>query len=109
MQIGLELDLRERLDRLTLAEQQLVAIARALAARPDVVIFDEPTASLSDAEAQRLFEVVARLRERGAAVLYISHRLADLQRIADRAVVLRDGRVAGAYERPSISPRQSRR
>jgi simple sugar transport system ATP-binding protein len=99
-QIGLTLDLCERLDRLTLAEQQLVAIARVLAAQPKVVIFDEPTASLSDAEAQRLFEVIERLRERGAAIVYISHRLADLQRIADRAIVLRDGRVAGAFMRP---------
>jgi simple sugar transport system ATP-binding protein len=98
--IGLDLDLGERLDRLTLAEQQLIAIARVLASRPEVVIFDEPTASLSDAEAQRLFEVIERLRDEGRAILYISHRLADLERIADRTVVLRDGRVGAAFARP---------
>jgi simple sugar transport system ATP-binding protein len=98
--IGLELDLGERLDRLTIAEQQLIAIARVLAGRPEVVIFDEPTASLSDTEAQRLFEVIERLRDEGTAILYISHRLADLERIADRTVVLRDGRVAASFTRP---------
>jgi len=115
-QIGLELDLNERLERLTIAEQQLVAIARVLATqpeglnpvrresppgvRPEVVIFDEPTASLSDIEAQRLFGVIERLRERGVAIVYISHRLADLQQVATRAVVLRDGRVNGIFSRP---------
>jgi simple sugar transport system ATP-binding protein len=98
--IGLELDLGERLDRLTIAERQLIAIARVLAGRPEVVIFDEPTASLSDTEAQRLFEVIERLRDDGTAILYISHRLADLERIADRTVVLRDGRVGAAFTRP---------
>ncbi len=98
--IGLELDFGERLDRLTIAEQQLVAIARVLAGRPEVVIFDEPTASLSDTEAQRLFEIIERLRDDGTAILYISHRLADLERIADRAVVLRDGHVGAVFARP---------
>ena len=102
--IGLDLDLGERLDRLTIAEQQLIAIARALAGRPEVVIFDEPTASLSDTEAQRLFEVIERLRDEGTAILYISHRLADLERIADRTVVLRDGRVAAGFTRPIDFP-----
>jgi simple sugar transport system ATP-binding protein len=105
-QIGLDrdLDLGERLGRLTIAEQQLVAIARALAGRPEIVIFDEPTASLSDTEAQRLFEVIERLRDNGTAILYISHRLADLQRVADRTVVLRDGRVAASFSRPIDFP-----
>jgi simple sugar transport system ATP-binding protein len=71
-----------------------------LAERPEVVIFDEPTASLSDTEAQRLFEIIERLRDEGTAILYISHRLADLERVADRAVVLRDGHVGAAFTRP---------
>ena len=98
--IGLEVDLREPLGRLTIAEQQRVAIARALASDPAVVIFDEPTASLSNDEAQHLFALIDRLRARGTAILYISHRTADIERLADRVVVLRDGRVAGQYARP---------
>ncbi|CAM2147075.1 nonpolar-amino-acid-transporting ATPase [Pararobbsia alpina] len=97
--VGLTVDLQTRLGRLTIADQQRVAIARALASDPSVVIFDEPTASLSDREAQQLFELIERLRDDGTAVLYISHRMADLERLADRAVVLRDGRVAGSYAR----------
>ncbi|HEY1723249.1 MAG TPA: sugar ABC transporter ATP-binding protein [Magnetospirillaceae bacterium] len=98
--IGLDLDINQTLDRLTIAEQQLVAIARAVASNPAVMIFDEPTASLSKDEVDRLFAVIDRLRERGAAILYISHRLADLRRIADRVAVLRDGKMVGAFEQP---------
>ncbi|HTJ94850.1 MAG TPA: sugar ABC transporter ATP-binding protein [Pararobbsia sp.] len=97
--VGLDVELRARLGRLTIADQQRVAIARALASDPSVVIFDEPTASLSEREAQQLFELIERLRDEGTAVLYISHRMADLERLADRVVVLRDGRVAGADAR----------
>lgn len=100
--IGLEIALHRRFDSLTIAEQQRVAIARALVTEPRVVIFDEPTASLSDTEAQHLFDLIDRLRARGAAILYISHRMADLERLADRAVVLRDGRVASEHARPIV-------
>jgi simple sugar transport system ATP-binding protein len=62
-----------------------------------LLILDEPTAALSDAEAQRLFGLIDTLRSRGVAILYISHRLSDLQRVADRAIVLRDGRSAGEF------------
>jgi simple sugar transport system ATP-binding protein len=82
------------------AERQLVAIARAVAVDAAVVILDEPTASLSSAEAERLFGVLGRLRDRGAGILLISHRLGDLRRVADRAVVLRNGIVAGSFAAP---------
>ena len=98
--IGLAIDLTLPLERLTIAEQQLVAIARAVASNPAVIIFDEPTASLSQQEAERLFGVIDRLRQRQVAVLYISHRLGDLKRVADRIEVLRDGRIVGSFERP---------
>jgi simple sugar transport system ATP-binding protein len=82
------------------AHRQLVAIARAVAAEAPMLILDEPTASLSAPEADRLFAVVDRLRARGVGVLYISHRLGDIRRIADRIVVLRNGRlVAGQAKR----------
>ena len=98
--IGLDLDLDARLDAVSLAERQLIAIARAIARDPAVMLFDEPTASLSAAEAERLFALIERLRDRGVAILYISHKTADLRRLADRTVVLRDGRVAGHFPRP---------
>jgi simple sugar transport system ATP-binding protein len=99
-EIGLEVDLDTPLGNLSIAEQQLVAIARGVAAKPDLIIFDEPTASLSQDEAERLFQVINRLRDQNTAILYISHRIDDLRRLADRVVVLRDGRVIAEISRP---------
>lgn len=82
------------------AQRQLLALARALYERASLVILDEPTASLSAREAERLFALLAQLKAAGMAILYVSHRLADLRRIADRAVVLRNGRVAGEFAAP---------
>jgi simple sugar transport system ATP-binding protein len=98
--LGIELPLGAAFATLGPAERQLVAIARAVAVAARLVILDEPTASLSAAEAERLFAVIDRLRARGAGVLFISHRLGDLRRVADRAVVLRNGRVAGSFAAP---------
>ncbi|WP_166220611.1 sugar ABC transporter ATP-binding protein [Pseudomonas atagonensis] len=95
--LGLTLPLEQPIEHLGQAERQLVVLARAFALQPRLLILDEPTAALSDAEAQRLFALIDTLRGRGVAILYISHRLSDLQRVADRAVVLRDGRLAGAF------------
>jgi simple sugar transport system ATP-binding protein len=82
------------------AQRQLVAVARALSAEARVLIFDEPTASLSTAEAARLFDVIERLAAQGLAIVYISHRMQDLKRLASRAVVLRGGQVVAAFRRP---------
>jgi rhamnose transport system ATP-binding protein len=82
--------------RLSIGMQQLVLIARAVAMRPRVLILDEPTSMLSSAETDRLFGLVEELRAGGTATLYISHRMAEIFRIADAVTVLRDGRVAGA-------------
>jgi len=91
--IDLELPLERDFCELGPAQRQLVAIARAVAANASIVIFDEPTASLAAIEAERLFGTIDRLRARGVGVLYISHRLADIRRVADRIVVLRNGQV----------------
>src|SRR5690606_30301058 len=74
--------------------------ARAVAADASLVILDEPTASLSGTEAARLYEVLKRLRGEGLAILYISHRIADLQALADRVAVMRGGRVVEVLSRP---------
>ena len=84
-----------RIQSLTRTEKSLVAIARALAADAEVLVLDEPTASLPADEVVRLFTALRRLRDRGVGMIYVSHRLDEVFEIADRMVVLRDGRVAG--------------
>ena len=95
--LALSLPLEQPIECLGQAERQLVVLARAFALQPRLLILDEPTAALSDTEAQRLFSLIDTLRGRGVAILYISHRLSDLQRVADRAIVLRDGKLAGEF------------
>ncbi|TPM29770.1 sugar ABC transporter ATP-binding protein [Mesorhizobium sp. B2-3-5] len=96
--MGLAIDLKARVNDLSLADRQMVAIARALAHQPKVLILDEPTSSLSSAEADRLFALVDRLREQGVAILYISHRMSDIRRLADRIVSMRDGVISGVFD-----------
>lgn len=81
--------------QLTMPEQQLVEIARALGANARILILDEPTASLSDREVENLFRVIGQLRAQGVGIIYISHRLEELFQIADRVTVLRDGALVG--------------
>ncbi|WP_309083587.1 sugar ABC transporter ATP-binding protein [Chelativorans sp.] len=100
--MGLRLDLAADVTELPLADRQMVAIARAMAHEPKVMILDEPTSSLSANEATRLFELIDRLRARGVAILYISHRMSDIRRIADRIVSLRDGQIAGLFEQKPL-------
>lgn len=98
--IGLDADLNSPLSTLSIAGRQLVTLARVLAAKPSVLILDEPTASLSGAEAERLFTALDALREQGVAMLLVSHRLGDLRRMADRVVIVRDGRRVAELEPP---------
>jgi ribose transport system ATP-binding protein len=88
---------------LSTAQQQLVAIARALSMQARILIMDEPTSSLTLADTERLFAVIRDLRAGGAAVVYISHRLAEIEQLADRVTVLRDGRNVGTLERADVS------
>jgi ABC-type sugar transport system ATPase subunit len=86
-------DLDQRVDRLSFAERQLVAIGKALRRRCRVLILDEPTAALETHEVERLFAVLARLRSQGTAIVYISHRLEEVVALADRCTVMRDGKI----------------
>ena len=86
-----------------LADRQLVQIARALLDEHRLVIFDEPTAVLTGDEVERLLEIIFRLKAQGIAVLYISHRLEEVQRLADKVTVLRDGRVVGTHPGHTLS------
>jgi ribose transport system ATP-binding protein len=93
-ELGSDIDVDRRVQTLRLGERQIVEIARAVAGESRCLIFDEPTAALSDVEARRLFALIGRLREQGTAIVYITHRLDEVFRIADRVSVLRDGRVS---------------
>jgi ABC-type sugar transport system ATPase subunit len=90
--LGLDIRPTLRVEYLSVADKQLVEVAKALSQDFRVMIMDEPTAALNSAEVERLFEIILDLRGRGVAVLYVSHRLAEIFRIADRVTVLRDGR-----------------
>jgi len=90
--LGASVDAGAVVSTLGVAQQQMVEIARALAARPRVLVLDEPTATLTERETARLFEILRDLRARGLGIVYISHRLAEIFAIADRVTVLRDGR-----------------
>ena len=90
--LGLALDPAEPVERLTVARQQMVEIAKALSFDAKVLIMDEPTAALNDAEVDVLFELIRRFRSPETGVIYISHRMEELSRISDRITVLRDGR-----------------
>jgi ribose transport system ATP-binding protein len=89
--INLDLDPQVRVSELTVAKQQMVEIAKALSFNMDVLIMDEPTSALSDAEIDDLFRVIADLRAKGKGIVYISHRMDELKRICDRVTVMRDG------------------
>jgi rhamnose transport system ATP-binding protein len=91
-QVGARVDPDADACDLSMPEQQLVEIARALGADAKILILDEPTASLSDEDTQNLFAVIRRLRAQGVGMIYISHRLEELPAIADRVTILRDGR-----------------
>ena len=82
------------------SDRQLLVIARNLASEPKLLILDEPTSSLSERETAVLFEKLNRLREQGVAILYVSHRLHEIRRIADRVAVVRDGKCSSVLEKP---------
>ncbi|RXT56095.1 sugar ABC transporter ATP-binding protein [Bosea sp. Tri-44] len=89
---------------LSIAEQQLVEIAKALALDARIIVMDEPTAALDERDAGRLLELVGTLRREGAAILYISHRMAELKAIADRITVLKDGKLVATRPAEELTP-----
>jgi len=101
--LGLDLSSRTPLGQLSLAQQQLVEIARALGAGARIIIMDEPTSSLTLTETRRLLEITKDLKAQNVSVIYISHRMHEVEEIADRAVVLRDGKNAGELPRSEIT------
>jgi ribose transport system ATP-binding protein len=101
--IGLAAATRTLVSRLSIGQQQLVEIARALSLKSRVLILDEPTSSLTARDTERLFTVIRDLKQSGVGIFYISHRLPEVREIADRVTVLRDGRNVGELARDQIS------
>lgn len=99
-------DVRAGVDGLSIAHQQLVEIARALSCQARILVLDEPTSSLSEAETEALFATLNRLRAQGVGIIYISHRLEEIIRLADRITVLRDGKSIGTQPTRDINQKE---
>jgi rhamnose transport system ATP-binding protein len=100
---GADIDPDARVSTLSMPEQQIVEIAKAIGAHSKILILDEPTASLTDREVERLFQVIATVRAEGAGIVYISHRLEEVAAIADRVTVLRDGETIATCDAKGLS------
>ena len=90
--LGVSFSVKEKTGKLTIAQQQIVEIAKALSIDPKVLIMDEPTAALNDQETDALFEIIRNLKKQGVSIIYITHRFAELYKLVDRVTVLRDGK-----------------
>jgi rhamnose transport system ATP-binding protein len=101
--VGASIDPARPAHTLTMPEQQIVEIAKAIGADAKILIMDEPTASLTDREVQRLLGVIARLREQGVGIVYISHRLEEVVAVADRVTILRDGETVATLDRDQLN------
>jgi len=93
--LGLDLPLRTPVEQLTIAQQQMVEVARALSMNASLIVMDEPTSALTERETELLFERMQALRKQGVSIIFISHRLEEVFAVADRITVLRDGEVVG--------------
>lgn len=105
-QVGLPLDPDTRVKKLIVAEKQLVEIARALARNARLLIMDEPTATLTPGETERLFALMAELKAAGVTIIYISHKLEEVERTTDEVVVMRDGLLVAREPTASVTRRQ---
>ena len=104
--INLSLDPRAKAADITVAQQQMIEIAKALSFNSDVLIMDEPTSALSESEIEELFKVIKNFRNEGRGIVYISHRMDELRRICDRVTVMRDGRYIATNAMENISTGQ---
>ena len=103
MELQLPIDVTEKVGNLSIAQRQLVEIAKGLSVDAKIVILDEPTSSLSDSEAEILFGIIERLKARGVAVIYISHRMEEIMRLSDDITVIRDGTYITTRERQDVT------
>ncbi len=96
---GIELDPAAKVRRLSIGQQQMLMIARALATNPKILILDEPTTSLSSQDVRRLFAVLRKLKEKGVAIIFVTHKLAEIMELTDSLTVMRDGKNVSFYKR----------
>lgn len=101
-QLGVDIDIDAQLGTLSVAKQQLVAIARALVYDAKMIIMDEPTSSLSKGEVELLFKIIRSLQKKGISILFVSHKLEELFEVSSRFTVLRDGKYVGSYNRDEL-------
>jgi ribose transport system ATP-binding protein len=101
--LNVEIDLQHRVAELGVAQQQMVEIAKALSVNADIIIMDEPSAVVSGKELESLFQIIRTLKQSGKAIIYISHRIDEIFQIADRATVLKDGKLVGTVRAEDVS------
>lgn len=104
LDMGLDLDPRRLVSELSVGQQQIVEIAKAMSFEPRILLLDEPTSALASREVEQLFGLIRRLRERGVTMIYITHRMNELFEIADTCTVIRDGHYIGSVEMSAVSP-----
>ncbi|WP_257009916.1 sugar ABC transporter ATP-binding protein [Evansella halocellulosilytica] len=97
-EVGIDIDLNTPVERLSIAKQQMVAIARAIAFDSKLIVMDEPTSSLSSSEIDILYRIIDKLKSQGISIIFVSHKLNELFRVSDRFTVLRDGNYIGTYK-----------
>ncbi len=103
---GIDLDPSANTNRLTVGQQQMLMIARALSSNPKILILDEPTTSLSNSDVQSLFKVVRNLKEKGVAIIFVTHKMAEILELTDELTVMRDGKNAGFFTRDEYDEKQ---
>jgi ABC-type sugar transport system ATPase subunit len=103
-QLGLDIDVRQPVEKFPVAVRQLIEIAKALSQNARVIVMDEPTSALNAPEVNTLFALIQSLKERGCCVIYITHKMEEIERIADRITVLRDGRLVGSAPAADLPP-----
>ena len=104
--LGVNLMAEELVENLTIAQQQMVEIVKAVSFNGKIIVMDEPTSSLSDEEVEQLFEIIANLKKKKVSIIYISHRMEELFRISDRVTVIRDGAYVGTKKTEETNPNE---
>ena len=92
-ELGIDIDPREKIDNLSVSKRQMIEIAKAVSYKARVIVFDEPTSSLNESEAEKLFGIIRELKKRGCGIVYISHKMDEIMRISDEITVMRDGKL----------------
>ena len=100
--LGVDIDVEAQLETISMAKQQLVAIARALACKAKLIIMDEPTSTLSGSEVELLFRIMRNLQSQGISILFVSHKLEELFQVSGTFTVIRDGQYIGTYPREEM-------